>query len=193
MKLGFVFCMICWYRVGELGHHKCVKECGSPEAYANKVGLPKGVSLWCERFAGAKSRVSKKKCTSHLEKWRATHPGPTRGRSKPSEWKALPGGGSAADAALVWEWIVEERPIEKVAAKYHMSQGTKKRRLGRILGFSIRRFCTVVHGEPVTTAWVRTLIERFCLKVHELGEALGRDRNFADHLTRANELKRMPR
>lgn len=193
VKPSFVLCMICWNRTGELGHHRCVKECGGREVYANNVGLPKKVPLWCERFSRAKSKVSKKKCTPHVRRYWKENPDALTGKAKPLTWKTSAKGDVVTDGMLVWAWVVEGRPIEKIAAQYRMGKASVMRRLRRILGFPIRRFCTVVHGEPVTKAWGRALVGRFSLRLYELCEALGRNRSFADNLTRSSRRSGMPR
>ena len=195
VKPNFVLCMVCWSRVGELGHHKCVLDNGGPEGYASKVGLPLPlrVPLWCEKFASRKSRVSKRRCAPHVRKYWRENPGFLRGRAKPTTWKQTPKGEIVSDAALLSEWILDGRPIEKIAASHGMSNGAVMRRLQRILGFSIRRFFYAVHGEPVTKQWVRNLLRRFQITVGELGRAAGRSRNFADNLTRPSDQYGMPR
>jgi hypothetical protein len=166
---------------------------GGAEWYREQFGIPTGVPLWCEKFAKNKSRVSKRKCTPHVRKYWRENPDALRGKAKPTTWKTLPQGDVVTDSMLAWAWIVDRRPVEKIAAKYRMSKGAVMRRLHRILGFPIRRSFCAVRGELVSKLWINGLLGRFRLKVHELGEALGRDRNFADNLTRPSERSGVPR
>jgi hypothetical protein len=190
---NFVYCMACWNPVGELGHHDCVKKMGGAEKYREQFGIPASVPLWCEKFAKSKSRVSKKKCAPHVRKYRRENPDALRGKAKPMTWKRTPKGDPISDATLLREWIVEGCAIEKIAAKHQMGISAVMRRLGRILGFPVRRFFHAIHGEPLTKAWIRDLLSRFHLTVAELGAAAGRNRNFIDNLTRPSEQDGMPR
>jgi hypothetical protein len=193
VRPNFVYCMLCWNPAGELGHHECVKKIGGVDEYRERFHIPAYVPLWCAKFSRRKSRVSEKKCAPHLRKYWKENPDALSGKAKPATWKRTRKGDLVSDATLLREWIVEGCAVEKIAAKHQMGNSAVMRRLGRILGFPVRRFFHAVHGEPLTKAWVRSLLGRFHVTVAELGAALGRNRNFIDNLTRPSEQGGMPR
>ncbi|MGC1107109.1 MAG: hypothetical protein WA876_11270 [Candidatus Acidiferrales bacterium] len=199
---SFVFCMLCWNRYQELGHHLPHCERLPPEwceaasltkKYRREFGLNSGTSLACESYGSQRRQVAnahdlskshasganREKHLKHLSRIRPNNTGVAHSReaslnkSDRQRGIAFPERQTVPHESYVSQFLFDGTAAEKIARKSGTELNTVAIALKRVFGFRVRGKCVFSRGEPLTGRWLTEFAERFCLRATDLESAYG--------------------
>ena len=186
----FAFCMFCWCRYEELGHHldRCKKRPAAwhgqknlPDLYRDLVGLNHGTALACEAVRTTRGEIADKHGLSEyakkdpnrkelLDRNRPSNIGRKHSRqarlNKSDRQRGIANRArqKTSDATVLRHWLMDGLDIESAARKSGLSTGAMRGRLQDVLGVRVKNTCEFSAGEIVTGRWVRNLLGRLQVK-----------------------------
>ncbi|HVA17709.1 MAG TPA: hypothetical protein VMV59_08355 [Candidatus Dormibacteraeota bacterium] len=194
---NFVFCMLCWRRYKELGHHlgQCEERPPAwhgrknlPDFYRDLVGLNHGTALACEAVRAERGEIADKHDLSeYAKKYREEHPDRIRpsniGRkhsrqaqlNKSDRQRGIANRArqTVPDETILRYWLVEGFDLKAIARKTGKHASVIRARLERIFGTTVRRVGVFSDGQMVNGRWVEEAISSLQLQRRELESFIG--------------------
>ncbi|HVA16448.1 MAG TPA: hypothetical protein VMV59_01915 [Candidatus Dormibacteraeota bacterium] len=182
----FVFCMLCWHRYQELGHHlgHCKKR---PAAWHGKrnlkdlycdlpfVGLCHGTALACEALCTdrgetadkhglgeyAKTDPNRKELLARIRPSNIGRKHSRQARLNKSDRQrgvANRARQTVPDETILRYWLVERLDLKAIARKTGKHASVIRARLERIFGTKVRRDGFFLDGQMVNGAWIKAML-----------------------------------
>lgn len=184
----FVFCMLCWHRYQELGHHlgRCEKRPAAwhgqknlPDLYCDLVGFNHVTALACETVRAARGEVADKHGLREYVKAdddRKELQKKLLGRIRPSNigrkhsrqarlnqgdrqrGKALVARQTVGDSTILRYWLAEGLDLKAIARKTGKHASVIRARLERIFGTKVRQDGFFSDGQMVNGTWIKAML-----------------------------------